>query len=341
MLHKIWFRASKDAYYLQIDRTHQKRLGKTKEEAEANYRKWLIEQEGILPEPEQRKFTIAELAQEFLNYAQAETKPKTYAFYCYFVCPFVERFGGTVARDFQPLAFTKWLNEHKGWKGSRRAAIVSVQRLFTFAVENKLLKESPLAGYKKPARNRRKRFLSADERDFLLAAIRDRFFREYCFALMNTGARPMEVGRVTAADVSDDGTMWIFEEHKTDSTGEDRVIYLTPAMQELTGKLMAEHPTGPLFRSTRRKQGIRTPWTRNGIRCRFKRIREKYPQLAGVSAYTLRHSFATLALLNGVPAPIVSSLMGHTQLKTLDEYNKVGQARSTLKEAIKKAAGDA
>jgi hypothetical protein len=52
----------------------------------------------------------------------------------------------------------------------------------------------------------------------------------------------------------------------------------------------------------RRGQGLAGPlgFTRNGIRCRFKRLREKLPQLAGVISYTARHSFATQALVRGV-----------------------------------------
>lgn len=39
---KIWYRKSKQAHYLQIDRNKQKRLGKTLKEAEAAYREWLL-----------------------------------------------------------------------------------------------------------------------------------------------------------------------------------------------------------------------------------------------------------------------------------------------------------
>src|SRR5947209_5062065 len=114
MLHKIWWRTSKQAYYLQIDRKTQKRLGKTKAEAEAAYRQWLLEQGEELLAVERKKLTVAELAQQFLDDAKAHTKPKSYEFYCYFVVPFAERFGAAQAAVFSPLAFTKWLDEHPG-----------------------------------------------------------------------------------------------------------------------------------------------------------------------------------------------------------------------------------
>jgi hypothetical protein len=43
-MHKTWWLEPKQAYYLQIDRTHQKRLGKTEAEAKEAYRCWLIDE---------------------------------------------------------------------------------------------------------------------------------------------------------------------------------------------------------------------------------------------------------------------------------------------------------
>jgi hypothetical protein len=60
----------------------------------------------------------------------------------------------------------------------------------------------------------------------------------------------------------------MLSEHNTKKkTGQDRLVYLTPAMLELTRKLMELYPTGPLFRNSRGK-----PWTRNAIRCRFRNL---------------------------------------------------------------------
>src|SRR5262249_56173778 len=128
--------------------------------------------------------------------------------------------------------------------------------------------------------------------------------------VVDTGWRAGEVMAVTADHVSRDGTKWTFEVHKTDGHGEARVVYLSPAMQELTRKLLALYPEGPLFRSTRKFGGVRRPWTRNGIRCRFRRLREKgqrlrqqaapeerakVPDLAGLTYYVLRTTFTTHA----------------------------------------------
>src|SRR5437868_6459704 len=43
-LPKPWYRKSKKAWYLQVSRGTQLRLGKTREEADRAYRRWLLDQ---------------------------------------------------------------------------------------------------------------------------------------------------------------------------------------------------------------------------------------------------------------------------------------------------------
>jgi integrase len=117
------------------------------------------------------------------------------------------------------------------------------------------LTDSPLKNVKKPPRKRRNRVLTPVERTFVFQTIPDNQFREYVFALLDTGCRPGEVMAVTANHVSRDGTRWTFDEHKTDRTGEARVVYLSPAMQALTRKLVALYP---------RARSVRTPRYRSG-----------------------------------------------------------------------------
>jgi hypothetical protein len=135
-------------------------------------------------------------------------------------------------------------------------------------------------------------------------------------------------------------------------------LQVSRGTQKRLGKTRREaeqHPEGPLFRSTRRRGGARRPWSGNGLRCRFKRLREKVarlrerehdperrkkiPDLSGVTAYVLRHTYTTHALTSGLPVPVVSALLGHKSMKMVDEhYNHTGQATGLLKEAVAKAA---
>lgn len=170
-----------------------------------------------------------------------------------------------------------------------------------------------------------------------MAAIKDEPFREFVSAMQETGCRPSEVARVTAADVNLDAGLWVLKQHKTaKKTRRPRVVYLTPAMVELTRKLVGKYPEGPLFRGP---CGGRS-FSRNNVRCRFKRLREKLPHLAGVVAYSYRHTFATEALSNGVGIAQVAELMGHTSTEMVSSvYGHLAERLSHMREAAKKAVG--
>jgi integrase/recombinase XerD len=131
--------------------------------------------------------------------------------------------------------------------------------------------------------------------------------------------------------------VWQFEEHKTSAkTRRPRVVYLTPAMMELSKRLAEKYPNGPLFRGPR---GGR-PLTRNGIRCRFRRLRKKLPHLAHFCSYSYRHSYATRALLNQVPVAEVASLLGHTDIGMVSRvYGHLADQVGHMREAARKAAG--
>jgi integrase len=144
-----------------------------------------------------------------------------------------------------------------------------------------------------------------------MAAIRDQVFREFVFAMYETGCRPSEVSRVTARHVNLELGAWGFADHKTvKKTGKPRIVYLRSARIEFTKHLMAEHPDGPLFRRPRGKR----PFTRNSIRCRFKRLRQKLPHLKGridtpIAVFLTgdpirRHRLRRRTAGTGLPSPI-------------------------------------
>lgn len=123
---------------------------------------------------------------------------------------------------------------------------------FNWAEGEGPLASNPLRKVKKPPQTCRERILTGEERQEVMAAIRDQAFRDFVFAMQETGCRPSEVARVSAPHVNLEVGVWVFADHKTvKKTGKPRIVYLTPAMVELTKCLMAEHPDGPLFRSPR------------------------------------------------------------------------------------------
>jgi site-specific recombinase XerD len=50
------------------------------------------------------------------------------------------------------------------------------------------------------------------------------------------------------------------------------------------------------------------------------------PHLAGVISYTMRHSFATQALVNGVGIAHVAELMGHVDTSMVSQHYAIWRA---------------
>jgi integrase len=348
-----WYWAAKNAWFVEVgDKRHP--LGKHPEDIppprkrkrgdpppkppesilQAYYR-LMATASRTLPASEVLK--VCQVCDLFLDYSEKHHTADTFRGYNDFLQDFCEHYGTLLAKELKPLHVSRWLDSHPGWNGSRRNAVVAVKRAFNWADAEGLLQPNPIQSVKKPPQRHRDRVLTPEERKEILVTIPDQHFRNFVFAMQETGARPGEVRKVTAAHVNLDLGIWIFKEHKTAKrTGRPRVIYLTPAMVELTRMLMEKYPEGPLFRGPRSKRGF----TRNGVRCRFRVLRQKLPHLAGVISYTMRHSFATQALVNGVGIAHVAELMGHVDTSMVSQhYAHLAGNVQHMREAANKATG--
>ncbi len=350
---KPWYRKSKDAWYVEID-GRQRLIGKHPEgapppkkssrtglwnapqEIQSAFRK-LIDaherEEAAKADP--RSILARVVCDLFLVAAEKTVEAETFEWYKKYLQSFCDLHGGVRVTALRPLHLTEWLDSHPGWKASRRHAIIAVKRCFKWAEEEGVVDKSPFRGVKKPPVGRRERILTPAEKQEILDTIKDKPFRQFVFALFETGCRPSEVARVTAGHFDATRGLWVFDKHKTrKKTDKPRVVYLTPAMVELTRELIALYPEGPLFRGNRNHRGF----TRNGIRCRFRRLRAKLPHLKGVVSYTARHTYTTEALTAGVGIMEVAELLGHTSTEMVQaHYAHLDQKTQHLLEAAKRA----
>jgi integrase/recombinase XerC len=278
---------------------------------------------------------VATVCDLFLDNSEKHHVLDTFRWYKDYLQAFCDLYGTLLVQDLKPLHVSRWLDAHPGWKGARRCAVIAIIA-FNWAEGEGLLAVNLLRKVKKPPQTYCERVLSREERHEVMSAIRDQALRDFEFAMRETGCRPTEVSRVTAAQVNLELGVWLFDDHKTvKKTGKPRIVYLTPAMVELTKRLMAKHPDGPLFRGPRGGK----PFTRNSIRCRFKRLRQKLPHLKGLIAYAYRHSFATDALVNGVGIAQVAELLGHTSTEMVTwHYSHIAGKIDRTRDAAMKAA---
>jgi integrase len=358
---KPFFRAFDGCWYAQTrtpgGKRHQVKLrdrddepvrGRENEQAAWDAFHRLMAGDAIAP-PE--RITVAQVCDAFLEWSANNNDAQTYGFYKNFLQRFCDAHGTLRAGLLKPYHVTKWVDaqtyrrgrgkQERPWGPTTKGhAITAVKRAFAFAVEQGLLREehNGVRRVKKPSPNRRERLLTPEERSGILAGVKDRPFREFVFAMQESGCRPGEIRKLGREHVHLDAGLWVFppRKHKTGKkTGRPRVIYLTPALAGLTRELLARHSDGCLFRNSRGE-----PWTVNAVRIRFRNLRKRVPHLKDVVAYCYRHSFCTEGLVNGVPIAQMQELLGHTTSRVIEtNYGHLAEKREHLRQAALKATG--
>jgi integrase len=334
---KPYFRDS-DGWWVSRFRGEYVKLAKGAENEAAAKKRFheLMALEALGTPTESANVTTAALFEAFLEWSHRHNEASTYESYRAFLQSFTDLHGAVPVRDLKPYHVTRWLDGRAGWgQSTRRGAITAVKRALNWAADEELIPANPLKKVRKPPVRRRDKVLSPEEQQAIAAAPRDEAFRQLLRALESTGCRPGEVAAVTAAQADLDAGTWTFPRHKTvKKTHKPRVVYLTAGMVDLTRQLVALRPTGPLFLNSRGR-----PWTRNAIRCRFRRLRKTLKLDKGVVAYTYRHTFATGGLEAGVPIATMAELLGHATTQMITEhYGHLDQKTAHLREAARRAA---
>lgn len=158
-------------------------------------------------------------------------------------------------------------------------------------------------------------------------------FRELLKVLRETGGRPQEVARLAVETVDWSNGCAVLRKHKTKRHGKGRTLHFSAAAVAILERQREKHGTGFLFRTTKGN-----PYSNHAIVRNMLRVSERVGFRA--IAYGLgRHSFATTALVRGVPDTVVAALLGHTSTKMIHaNYSHVSEQSRTLKEAVEKVS---
>lgn len=332
-----FFRRFDGWWYVQIGK-QQIKLAAGEDNEDAAWRAYyrvMAEHGPATPAAALRDPTVTAVCNLFLDFSEKAHAPRTYDWYRGFLEDFCLFAGKLRLSELDSSHIVAWLDRHPDWKGTRRGAIIAVKRAFNHAYNEGKIETNPLRTVKKPPARARERFLTREERQRIF----DNYpegdcFRDFLFALENTGCRPGEVSMVTAAHVDLRNSIWVLDEHKTEhATGEPRVVILTPEMTALTRRLIEQHPEGPLFRNENGR-----PWNRNAIRCRFRRVREKLKLGGDLVAYLYRHAVCTDLLESGTGIAQAAELLGHKGTEMImRHYNKLRERRQHLRDEITRA----
>lgn len=291
--------------------------------------------------------TIGEIADEFGDWMRQEVdagrkQPSTLEYYRHHLQKFLDEVGGN--REALSILSLELERYKTNWH-----SVQTVQRLYNWAVEMRLLAENPFKGIEAPAVGERERVLTRHEEVRLLRAA-DRSFRHFLWAMIHTIARPQEVRAFQWKHLTlEPVPMFQLKDYKAkrlrkkSKQKQTRKFPLDNFMLRLLARLAEAHEPDPdafVFLNARGR-----PWTGNAVRCRMRRLREKVGLTAdengeSVVTYTFRHTGGTRATVNGVPSKVLAELMGHTSTTTTERYqhpqvehlhdaiNKVNQRRA-------------
>jgi integrase len=204
----------------------------------------------------------------------------------------------------------------KGGAGTAARTVGLLGGILSFAVSEGVIPFSPAQGVKRPAYNRRRRRLSADEYRQLgkaLAAAEAEFETEQAingaWLLALTGCRLGEIEGLEWSETDDAGGCFRFKDTKEGPS-------VRPIGRPAFGVLARiDKRMGCLFVLP----AVRGDGAFGGMPGAWKRI-TKRAQLADVTPHTLRHSFASVAGDLGFTESTIAAMLGHAAGSVTSRY---------------------
>ncbi|ARC94517.1 site-specific recombinase [Vibrio coralliilyticus] len=232
----------------------------------------------------------------------------------------------------------RWFDElSQTYAGAANRNLDVLRSIFKYAVKQAYCMNNPCDGLKQNRKKKLNRFLSLDELARLqkaLTVVSQQGDLEACCCqvlklVLLTGCRISEVT----------GLQWSFvkgrEWHLPDSKTGAKVVYVGKEAQQLLSDIPQQvwaHRSEshddvfmPLHRFVSRSTKVSMVW---------QQVRA-LAHIEDVRIHDLRHTFASYAVLEGYPIPMVSKLLGHTRISSTLRYAHVDDAQvSQSAEAI-------
>lgn len=319
---------------------------------------------GVLPP----KLSIAEIAAQFLQFVETEKAQATFVYYKSLLQPFVNGFEDEPAINPPFTGFgTKWGHELRLIDGVAYKKILidlgyepctinhhvsAAKTVLNWAAEDAVgyLTKNPWKKIKKLAERGRERIVTDEDFRALLRHCSDTLFKQILFILRYTAARPGELRRLTWEMVKWETHCWVIpaRQTKTGTTTKEPKARIIPILPEaealLRWRLKTYGKTERVFPALNGDE-----WRKDTFSQRFRRLRER----AGIEPdgngeqlvpYSLRHTRLTEAAIEGVAAPMLQNIAGHTtfrmtqrylHLNGQDTYNAVMEARNRRRQSPK------
>lgn len=231
--------------------------------------------------------------------------------------------GDTPIREISTFALERIKKQLIAKKRSIRtqhAILATCRQVLNLALRLQMIEANPVRQMRLPrSDNRRQRFLSREEAEELLAAVKRLSVQlhDICLLSLHTGLRAGEIFNLRWEDINQEGEMILVRDPKS---GRNRYAYLTAATKSMLEKrrstaicdfIFHQANGSPLREVSRTFERIidELGWNRGQTDPRLK-----------VVFHTLRHTFASWLVQQGTPLYTVAKLMGHSTLTMTERY---------------------
>lgn len=283
---------------------------------------------------------FSDMAEWFIeNYAKNKLKAITaYNYEHQIRSHLINELGSIKLKDFTPAKITAFFKGQKFAPATCRKIFVILQSIFTRAVEQGFLKETPctkaviLPKAEKP--KEKKPFLTEHQaRELLKMLEADTQFNRIIKVLLYTGMRSGECLALQWQDIDFENKTIHIENTLTDVGGKhwlqppktatsNRYIALSDILADILIK-QKEHNTAKINKLGRDYNHPEMIFTndygnyvdRSGLNVKFRKFVEN-TDFNFITLHSLRHCNATLLINNGIDLKIVSELLGHSDVST-------------------------
>lgn len=276
--------------------------------------------------------TVGNLTAKYLVWCKKHRSPRSNEWYAGHLKSFLKHPGIAEldATAIKPFHVREWVDGHDTWGPTySRGAIVAVQRIWNWGIEEGHLEINPLSRMKKPTAKRREIYMKPGDYEEILTHLREGDpFRDLFITVWLTGMRPQEVRHIEPRHVELERERIVFPAEESKGKRKKRIIYLHGEALAIVTRLMAEGRQGKLFLNKRD-----TPWTKYAICNRFHRLTKILGRR--MFCYAARHGFGTRKLIQGHDHLTIAELMGHSDGSMLATiYSHISEDETHLKKAL-------
>jgi len=296
-------------------------LGKDKDQAQSRLYRYLADYYAGKPSARQcdQALSLFALTARFLGWCETNLAQSTSYLYRIELKQFVERHGQRAAEDITPadIEEQKAAIKERGCKPRAINLFVQiVKRMYSWAVEQGLLKENPIRNVKRvpkaPPTDRS--IKDGDVEKFLEHARKSEPLGAVCEMLLHTGMRVGELLKLKWSEIDFERRLARVFEHKTAHRGEQR-----PRTIPLNDRVMQILQDQPRVAEVVFVGEDGQPLSYNALKCRKDRLEQKHPDMPRVTFHQFRHTFATRLAQRGVPERVAQEILGHSS-KLMTRY---------------------